>query len=139
MKPCLRLLASVGAVTLAVWAPPALAGNAPEYVSSEPGKGEQLHQAPGRVEITFSEPLDPSSGLAVADECGRRVDDGEVEILANQMSVGIARSPAGEYTVRYTAVGVAGATGSSPGAYSFVVHAGPACGGGGGPDRPPGG
>jgi methionine-rich copper-binding protein CopC len=130
MKVRARLLASVAAVTVALWAPQALAGGAPEYVSSEPAKGEELHEAPERVEITFSEPLDPSSDLAVADDCGRRVDDGDVEILATQMSVGVAKQPAGKYTVRYSAVGLAGATGSSRGDYSFTVHAGPACPGG---------
>jgi methionine-rich copper-binding protein CopC len=127
MKVRTRLLASMAGIIVAVWAPPALARSAPQYVSSEPARGEELHEAPDRVEITFSEPLDPSSDLAVADECGRRVDGGDVEILANQMSVGIAKTPAGKYTVHYTAVGVAGATGSSGGAYSFVVHAGAAC------------
>ncbi len=129
MKVRARLLAFL-AIPLSVWAPHALAGSAPQYVSSDPARGEELHKAPARVEITFSEPLDPSSEMAVADECGRRVDDQQVEIFANQMSVGIAKRPAGEYTVHFTAVGVAGATGSSHGRYSFVVHAGPTCPGG---------
>jgi methionine-rich copper-binding protein CopC len=122
---CAALALLVGA-----FAAPAGASSAPEYVSSEPENGEQLHKAPDRVEITFSEPLDPSSsGMRVLDECGGVVDDGDVDITVNEMSVGIADKPAGTYTVRYSATGPAGLTGSTKGTFSFAVHLGPACAG----------
>jgi methionine-rich copper-binding protein CopC len=129
MKP--RACSLLGTTLLVLlWASHALAAGAPQYVSSDPAKGESLHEAPERVEVTFSEPLDPSSDMAVSDECGRRVDDGQVEVVATQMSVGIEKQPAGKYTVEYTAVGIGGVTGSAGGSYSFSVHRGPTCPGG---------
>ncbi len=104
---------------------------APQYVSSEPADGEELHQAPEEVSATFSEPLDPSSKLKVEDHCGNRLDDRKVEVSANEMSVGIAKTPGGHYMVTYAAVGLGGITGTNLGQFSFTVHAGKKCGGGG--------
>lgn len=126
----MRLRTLFGAVlallVAAAWsAAPAFA--APVVLSSDPEPGETLLQAPGEVSITFSEPLQDESRMQVRDECGKRVDDGAVDIELNDMSVGIARKPRGEYTVVYAAVGVSGST---SGGYVFTVQAGPACDGG---------
>ena len=103
---------------------------APGYVSSEPEDGAMLDHPPEEVQVTFDEPLDPGSELTVTDECGRTVDDGNVTVQANQMTVGIALTPSGDYTVTWLAKGIAGATGQDTGNFSFMVHHGPACDGG---------
>ena len=129
MRRFLAAIAAAGLATLTV-APAGAAAVAPTYVSSEPSDGEELHQAPDRVEVTFSEPLDESSELSVEDSCGRRVDDGNVSIDGSTMSVGIALKPSGHYQVDYTATGLAGVTGSTDGGFHFMVHFGDKCGGG---------
>ncbi|HJR44645.1 MAG TPA: copper resistance CopC family protein [Actinomycetota bacterium] len=105
---------------------------APGYVSSEPEDGAMLDHPPEQVEVTFDEPLDPESTLRVEDECGRQIDDGDVTVQVNQMTVGIELTPSGDYTVKWLAKGIAGATGQDTGSFSFMVHHGPACDGGGG-------
>lgn len=131
MKLCFAIVIAL-APTVASAAPAAPASQAaPEYQSSEPRDGAELHEAPDEVTATFSEPLDPASRLAVTDECGKRVDDGNVEVFANEMSVGIERAPSGHYTVSYEARGLAGVTGSTRGRFAFHVHPGKSCDGGG--------
>lgn len=131
MGMSLRRLAGVVGASLAllVWsAAPALA--APTLLSADPEEGAELHEAPERVTLTFSEPLDESSEIRVFDDCDRRLDDRATMIDLNEMSVGIELTPSGTYTVAYVAAGISGTTQSS---YSFtVLHAGPACDGGGG-------
>lgn len=112
--------------------PSETAAQAPTYVASEPEEGEQVHKAPDEVTVTFSEPLDASSTMEVRNECGKRVDDGEITVELNQMSIGIAKKPVGEYQVDYVAVGPAGVTGSTEGSFTFTVHAGESCDGSGG-------
>src|SRR5687768_12967664 len=115
----------------AVAAPAGAVALAPQYSSSEPADGEELHQAPDSVTATFTEPLDPSSEMIVEDHCGTRLDDRNVEVSLNEMTVGIAKKPAGHYMVTYVAEGIGGATGSNQGKFSFKVHAGEPCGGSG--------
>lgn len=125
-----RVVAVVGsALALVVWAAaPALA--APQRLASDPEPGAELHQAPERVTLTFSEPLDESSEIRVFDDCDRRLDDGKTRIDLIEMSVGIDLTPSGTYTVAYVAVGV---TGTSQESYTFtVLHSGPSCDGAGG-------
>ena len=121
-----------GFVAALVVAPASAAAMAPTYVSSEPSDGEELHRAPDRVEVTFSEPLDESSELSVTDSCGRTVDDGRVSIDGNTISIGIALQPSGHYEVDYRATGIAGLTGTTAGGFHFMVHFGKDCDGGGG-------
>lgn len=102
--------------------------SAPTYVGSSPEDGEELHQAPERVEVTFSEPLDASSELTVEDSCGRTVDDGNVTVDVNTITVGISRKPSGHYIATYVAKGIAGLTGETKGSFHFEVHAGEPCG-----------
>ena len=122
-RPIGASLAALAVV--AAWAAPALA--APVYLSSEPPKGAQLEEAPDEVRVMFSEPLDPGSNMLVRDECGDRIDDKNVEVLANEITVGIATKPKGVYKVFYLARGIGGATGTSEGDYTFEVVTGPAC------------
>lgn len=122
------LFAATFVAPAAASAAPTNRAMAPTYMSSEPSDGEMLDKAPDRVEVTFDEPLDQSSVLTVTDECGRKVDDGEVEVQANTMTVGIALKPIGRYDVDYFARGVGGVTGQESGTFDFMVHSGPSCG-----------
>lgn len=117
------------ALILALWAA-APAWAEPQRLSADPEPGAELHEAPERVILSFSEPLDGSSEIRVLDECRNRLDDGDTMIELNEMSIGIAKTPSGTYTVAYVASGV---TGDAVGSYEFtVLHAGPSCDGGGG-------
>src|SRR5687767_1723726 len=111
--------------------PAAAQGIAPEYVESEPSDGATMHQAPSEVIVRFSEPLDESSTMEVRDECGSKIDDGNVVVSLQEMSVGIAEEPSGPYKVNYYAKGIRGLTGQTTGSFTFTVHAGAACDGGG--------
>jgi len=129
-----RVMLGLALFAAALWAAaPAVASAAnvaPQYVSSDPEDGAELHDgAPERVSFTFSEPLDDSSEIQVRDECGRRVDDGKTEVELNSMSVALAQKPSGRYEAFYKARGVGGLTGESLGGITFTVHGGPSCGG----------
>jgi methionine-rich copper-binding protein CopC len=112
---------------------PAAAGAsalAPEYRSSDPADGEKLHEAPETVTITFSEPVqEDGSTITISDHCGNRLDDKNLQVSLTEMSVGVAKTPAGHYEVEYVATGLAGATGSTEGSFGFTVHAGKTCSG----------
>ena len=131
-----RVMKGIGSFSLiallfaASFVAPAAAAEAmaPGYVSSEPSDGEMLDEAPERVEVTFDEPLDQSSVLTVSDECGRKVDAGNVEVQVNTMSVALALKPIGKYEVSYFAKGVGGLTGQESGTFGFMVHSGASCG-----------
>ena len=130
----LRLVLRASLLALAVlgWAAaPALA--APQVLAQDPEPGAEYHSdAPERVTVTFSEPLDASSEMQVVDECGGRVDDGETAIggtASNELSIGIAKTVQSTYTVKYVATGVSG---TATGNYDFVVHGGKPCDGSGG-------
>lgn len=103
----------------------------PRYQSSEPGDGETVHRPPDRVEVTFDQPLDGSSELAVGNDCGKNVDDGDTEVDGNTMSIGLSSKPSGDYHVEYVAVGIGGITGKSTGHFTFTAHGGKACDGDG--------
>ncbi|MDQ3646532.1 MAG: copper resistance protein CopC, partial [Actinomycetota bacterium] len=133
----IRKLTLLNLASIAVLLAPAAGAAArppasPQLASSTPEAGSEQHQAPERVELTFSEPLDTGkSWVGVFDECRRRLDAGDVEVMLNEMSVGIAKTPAGKYTVVYQARGVGGVTGTTNGTFDFVVHAGESCDRGG--------
>lgn len=116
------------ALMVALWtAAPAWA--APQRLSADPEPGAELHEAPERVTLSFSEPLDDSSRIRVLDDCRNRLDDGNTEIELNEMSIAIDKTPSGTYTVAYLASGI---TGDAVESYEFtVLHAGPSCDGGG--------
>ncbi|MGH2808882.1 MAG: copper resistance CopC family protein [Actinomycetota bacterium] len=108
------------------------ASAAPSKVSSDPDEGEQLHEAPERVTITFDQPLDPSSHIEVENHCGDRVDEQPTDVNGTEMSVPVTGNWGGMYHVTYVAKGVAGVTGQQTGRFMFSVHAGAECDGGGG-------
>lgn len=120
---------AVTVLVVAVAAPATAGPEAPRYVTSDPGDGATVDQAPSRVTATFSEPLDSSSTLHVYDECGAPVDAGDTQVLGSRMDVGIAKTPSGHYTVVYDAVGFGGATGETKDDFSFHVSSGTPCDG----------
>ena len=125
-----RVLSVVaGAFALVLWAAaPALAE--PQRLGSDPEPGAELHEAPERVSIEFSEPLDESSEIRILDDCKNRLDAGDTTVNLNEMSVGVAKKPSGTYLVQYLAAGL---TGTATESFTFtVLHAGPHCDGGGG-------
>lgn len=103
------------------------AQEAPSRVSSEPEPREELHEAPEKVSITFDQPLDPSSFIAVENHCGDRVDDKQTEVTANEMEIDLTSKVSGNYHVEYYAKGIAGVTGANTDSFMFIVHGGPSC------------
>lgn len=95
-----------------------------ELLSAEPPPGAQLDESPPIVRLTFNEPLDPASRLAlrqrdfspVAGVTARLAPDGPNRLLAQLPTL----SP-GTYTVEYTVVSLDGH--SVNGAYEFSVGA----------------
>ena len=124
---------------MAVWPSLARARQfAPVLLSSEPAAGSEHHQPPGEVSASFSEPLDASSEFHVLDECGNKLN-GSTSVFGNEMSTDISRTPSGTYTVHYSAVGLGGVSGTTEGAFDFVVHGGKSCDGSGGGNHHGGG
>lgn len=135
MRKVSFLLAALAASALAAGPLAGAAGAgllAPTYQSSDPEKGSMMDHPPSDVTVTFSEPLDPSSTMSVFDECGGEIDSGPATVNLNEMQVGIGKTPSGTYKVVYTAVGLAGVTGKTNGAFDFMVHHGQPCKKGGG-------
>jgi copper transport protein len=117
----LLLLALVGAWLGAgvVTAPPAAAHA--ELVSTAPGEGARLEQAPGEVTLTFSEGVSLGAGYArVLDAAGDRVDAGSATVEGDTVVVPLRSDLADDgYLVTYRVV----SADSHPisGAFSFVV------------------
>ena len=77
-------------------------------VSSEPAANSELEEAPDRIIIRFTEPIEPTlSNIRVLDASGQRVDlDNSVVDDLNPlvMSVGVGDIPDGTFTVAWTNV-----------------------------------
>lgn len=110
---------AVGILALAPFSA-ALASQAPQYISSDPAGGAELHEAPSSVSVSFSEPLDADSELHVF-ACGKRVDAKDSAVTLNEIEVSLASGPTGKYEVHWTAVGFGGITGTSEGSIGFSV------------------
>lgn len=120
----LMVLSAAFALALA----PTVAHAAPAYVTSDPENHEEMDQAPAEVRVVFDNPLDPSSLLLVTDECNREIDDGNILIAANTISVGIDQTPKGTYTVRWKVRAPGGVGGDASGQIIFHVTEGKFCG-----------
>jgi methionine-rich copper-binding protein CopC len=102
--------------------------SAPQMLMSEPPDGASMSRAPGEVWALFSEPLDPStSTMRIIDACGRRLDDGQVQVAGPRMSVGVERTPGGVYRVLWQATGIGAVGGTVTGSFSFEVTSGHPC------------
>jgi hypothetical protein len=85
-----------------------------------PSAGAVVHDSPAQVNLGFSEQLEPLfSGLAVSDDAGRPVMNGEAAISGMMMTVKLNHLRPGRYQVRWHAVSVD--THRTEGAYSFTV------------------
>jgi len=122
-------LALLFGATLAVAMAPAVAHAAPSYLTSQPEKGTELSEPPEEVRIVFNQPLDLDGDLIVADECLRRIDDGNVVIAGNTITVGIAKTPSGVYSAAWRVAAPAGVGGGdATGKIEFTVTSGQRCG-----------
>lgn len=123
-------LGIAAAALLLLPAAPALAAqmDGPIFVASDPEAGAKMPNGPQEVEVTFSEPLAPSSQLRVVDECKRLIDDGSTIVTANSMKTRLKKTPSGTYTVYYRAKGPGGLSGETTGSFQFVVEKGRSCG-----------
>jgi methionine-rich copper-binding protein CopC len=106
------------------------ASAAPSKLDSSPQDGEELHQAPEQVSISFDQPLDPDSYIEVTNHCDERVDEQPTEVEGTEMSVPVTGDWAGMYHVTYFSKGIGGVTGQQTGTFTFTVHAGASCDGG---------
>ena len=91
----------------------ALAGAALAHAMLErasPAVGSKVAASPARVELWFSERLEPAfSTLKVLDASGHQVDKGDVAVDANartHITVSLAPLPPGRYRVVWRAVSV---------------------------------
>jgi methionine-rich copper-binding protein CopC len=102
-------LATLG-LTLALW--PAVAGAHAVLVKSSPARRAALAQSPARVELWFSERLEPAySSASVWSASGQRVDRGDAAPDSNDpkvLGVGLPSLPPGQYTVRFRVLSVDG-------------------------------
>jgi methionine-rich copper-binding protein CopC len=123
LKPAL-FVATVIALTMA----PSAAQAAPGYLTSQPEDQEKSAEAPENVQIVFDQPLDLDGILVVVDACEKRVDDGNVAIVGNTISVGIERAPSGLYVAVWRVKAPGGVGGEGAGRIEFTVTSGKACG-----------
>ncbi|WP_067703918.1 copper resistance CopC/CopD family protein [Nocardia jejuensis] len=78
-KAAIRVVAVAGFVLAVVWGGAGTAAAHAVLVSSDPGYGATLSQAPEQVSMTFDEPVTAArNSVTVADRDGVRVDTGEV-------------------------------------------------------------
>ncbi len=99
----LACLLGVG-LAVALATPPAVLAHA-NLASAEPAPNSVLNEAPARVVVRFTEPIEPGlSEIRVLDAGGGRVDDGESIHDPNDpagLSVGLAPLSDGTYTVAW--------------------------------------
>ena len=107
MRPAVRSLVPLALVAaLVCWLiwPSGVAAHA-NLASSEPAANSELEEAPGRVIIWFTEPIEPSlSEIRVLDATGMQVDEGDSvvdDLNPLAMSVGVTDIPDGTYTVAW--------------------------------------
>lgn len=104
---------SAGIVFIALTAlAPAAAGAHAALVASAPARRATLADPPARVELTFSERLEPAyARLTVEDAGGARVDRGDAAVArddARRLGVTLGPLGPGTYRVRYRVLSVDG-------------------------------
>ena len=101
------LLLALVAAALWLAAPGGAAAHA-NLASADPAPNSELADAPGRVIIWFTEPIEPGlSEIRVLDAAGRQVDRGDSavdDLNPLAMSVGLGDVPDGTYTVAWSNV-----------------------------------
>ncbi|MBI2852356.1 MAG: CopD family protein [Chloroflexi bacterium] len=123
-SPRLSLYAAGVIMLVALLAFPAFALAHAAVARAEPAPGSVLQQAPERVIIRFTEPVEPRfSKITVLDSQGRQVDKGDSERYQNDpaaISVTLQPLPDGIYTVAWTNLSAVDGHGLS-GSYVFSV------------------
>src|SRR5262245_62426070 len=104
----LGLALTMAALALA----PSPAASHAALLRSSPAARMAVSQSPPRVELWFSERLEPAySSLSVWNESGARVDGQDVMVGpedSHRLSVSLAPLPTGTYVVRYRVLSVDG-------------------------------
>ncbi len=110
--------APILAVVLAGLAVPAMAHAFLEKAS--PAAGENLHAAPAKIALHFSETLEPAfSGITVTDAAGADMRAGPPSVSGGEMDLPLRPLPPGRYRVTWHAVSVD--THRTAGKYNFLV------------------
>lgn len=108
----MRLLAGLAFVLILVTALPLNASAHAALVKSSPARGTTLLQHPQRVELVFSERLEPAySTVEVVDAANQQVDlrDGSLSPAdSRRLTVSLPPLTAGKYTVRFRVLSVDG-------------------------------
>ena len=108
----MRLLAGLAFVLILVTALPLNASAHAALVKSSPARGTTLLQHPQRVELVFSERLEPAySTVEVVDAANQPVDlrDGSLSPADSRwLTVSLPPLTAGKYTVRFRVLSVDG-------------------------------
>jgi copper resistance protein C len=87
---------------------------------ANPAAGENLRARPAKIELHFSEALEPAfSGVAVTDDSGRDVTAGAPNARGTEMDVVLKPLAPGRYRVSWHAVSVD--THRTEGKYNFLV------------------
>jgi len=108
-----RLIAWLGAAVLAAsgWAPETADAHAVLVKSAPPGRAT-LAEAPSRVQLWFSERIEPAfSSLSVWSAAGTQVDQKDARVAADdpkELLVTLLPLSPGAYTVRYRVLSVDG-------------------------------
>jgi copper resistance protein C len=109
--------AAAGLIVLLAWGPGAAVAPRPaaahaSLLRSSPARRAVLPQPPPRVELWFSERLEPAySTVSVESAAGARVDRGDAAVSADdahRLSVSVPTLSAGEYLVRFRVLSVDG-------------------------------
>jgi len=87
---------------------------------ADPAAGENLQAAPTRIELHFTEPLEPAfSAVTVTDENGHDMSAGSPAIGGSEMDLPLKTLSPGRYRVSWHAVSVD--THRTEGKYNFLV------------------
>lgn len=87
---------------------------------ASPSAGENLHASPARIEMHFSEALEPSfSEVRVTDKSGHDMAAGPAVATGTEMDLPLKKLPPGRYRVSWHAVSVD--THRTEGKYNFLV------------------
>lgn len=118
-----RALAAVLGLALAT-APATPARAHATLVASSPARQASLEESPARVELTFSERLEPAyARLSVESAAGARVDLGDASVApgdARRLRVSLPPLPPGPYVVRFRVLSVDGHVAES--SFPFTVR-----------------
>ncbi|HMB34115.1 MAG TPA: copper resistance CopC family protein [Methylomirabilota bacterium] len=116
-----RVLAALAATVLTLV--PALAPAHSLLVRSQPAQRATVTRPPERVQMWFSERLEPAyASASVWNEAGKQVDGGDAKVDASDPSLLSVSTPnlgPGRYTVRYRVLSVDGHVVES--SYTFTV------------------